>query len=258
MTSALRPLIAAGALGAAVVAAGAAQAQFRWPWEPEPPPQNRPFTPQQPQMRPQQGWEPSPQQRANPQQQQQQTRPSQQLQPSRPQREANLPSAPTDRPRAPNVRNPVAEFAGLDKITGRIISFEVRIDETVQFGALQVTPRNCMTRPAAEEQNTAGFIQVDEVTLQNQIRQIFSGWMFASSPGLNAVEHPIYDVWLTACKGTAIVLPQQGPQAGYEGTGPQEQDAPPAPAPNVQRRTGPNAPPAPAPRTPAQPTPQPR
>jgi hypothetical protein len=99
------------------------------------------------------------------------------------------------------IANPKAVFSGLDKITGRIISFDVDINETVQFGALQVTPRVCYSRPPTETPNTDAFIQVDEVTLQGEIKRIFEGWMFAASPGLHAVEHPVYDVWLTDCKG---------------------------------------------------------
>jgi hypothetical protein len=99
------------------------------------------------------------------------------------------------------IANPTAVFAGLDKITGRIIKFDVAINETVQFGALQVTPRVCYSRPPTEAPRTDAFLAVDEVTLQGEVRRIFSGWMFASSPGLHAVEHPIYDVWLTECKG---------------------------------------------------------
>ncbi|MET3661153.1 DUF2155 domain-containing protein [Aquamicrobium ahrensii] len=98
------------------------------------------------------------------------------------------------------VSNTVAEFAGLDKITGRIISFDVYIDETVQFGALQVTPRICYSRPGAEAPKTDSFVEVDEITLDRKIRRIFTGWMFAESPGLNAVEHAVYDVWLKDCK----------------------------------------------------------
>lgn len=98
------------------------------------------------------------------------------------------------------VKNPVAEFAGLDKITGRIITFDVYINETVQFGALQVTPRVCYSRPEAEAPKTDSFVEVDEITLDRKIRRIFTGWMFAESPGLNAVEHAVYDVWLKSCK----------------------------------------------------------
>jgi hypothetical protein len=72
------------------------------------------------------------------------------------------------------VANPVAEFAGLDKITGRIISFDVYVNETVQFGALQVTPRVCYSRPDAEEPKTDTFVEVDEITLDRKIRRIFS------------------------------------------------------------------------------------
>lgn len=166
---------------------------------------------------------------------------------------------------ADRIENPIAEFAGLDKITGRIIKFEVKINETVQFGALQVTPRVCLTRPATDQPQTTGFVEVDEITLKNEIRRIFGGWMFAASPGLNAVEHPIYDIWLTNCKGTVVALPVPGPQAG-EGD-PAVQNAPPP-----QRRGNPprqppastdSTPPAPQPSTPRPPftptnRPQPR
>lgn len=106
---------------------------------------------------------------------------------------------------AEKIPNSVAVFSGLDKITGRIIQFDVYIDETVQFGALQVTPKACYTRPPTEPQQTTGFIEVDEITLERKVRRIFTGWMFASSPGLNAVEHGVYDVWLVDCKQSSEV-----------------------------------------------------
>ena len=109
--------------------------------------------------------------------------------------------------RADKITNPVAVFAGLDKITGRIISFDVYINETVQFGALQVTPRVCYTRPPTELPQTDAFVQVDEITLARKVKRIFSGWMFAASPGLHAVDHAVYDVWLTDCKTSSSVPP---------------------------------------------------
>jgi hypothetical protein len=108
------------------------------------------------------------------------------------------------------ISNPTAVFSGLDKITGRIITFEVAMDETVQFGALQVTPHACYTRAATEIQNTSGFVDVDEITLQGDIKRIFTGWMFANSPGLHGVEHPIYDVWVTDCKTTPPAIAAAG------------------------------------------------
>jgi hypothetical protein len=129
---------------------------------------------------------------------------------------ANAPAAaPPDAPLPPpddtvitemptqKIENGRAVFSGLDKITGRIISFDAGVGETVQFGALRVTARVCYTRPPTEATNTDAFVEVDEVTLQGEIKRIFNGWMFAASPGLHAVEHPIYDVWLTDCAAPA-------------------------------------------------------
>jgi hypothetical protein len=115
---------------------------------------------------------------------------------------------------APPVRritNPTAVFNGLDKITGRITAFDSAIGETVQFGALQVTARACYSRPPTETPLTDGFVEVDEVTLQGDVRRIFTGWMFAASPGLHGVEHAVYDVWLVDCKGGAQVAAEAQP-----------------------------------------------
>jgi hypothetical protein len=114
---------------------------------------------------------------------------------------------------AERVSNPVAEFTGIDKITGRIITFDVYINETVQFGALQVTPRVCYSAPQSEEPKTDSFVEVDEITLDRKIRRIFTGWMFAESPGLNAVEHAVYDVWLKSCKQKSDVPPPDTAEA---------------------------------------------
>jgi hypothetical protein len=109
--------------------------------------------------------------------------------------------------------NPVAEFAGIDKITGRIITFDVYIDETVQFGALQVTPRVCYDRTPGDEPKTTTFVEIDEITLDRKIRRIFTGWMLAESPGLSAVDHAVYDVWLKGCKAETNV-PAPKPENG--------------------------------------------
>jgi hypothetical protein len=143
------------------------------------------------------------------------------------------------------IPNNRAVFSGLDKITGRIISFDAAIGETVQFGALQVTARACYTRPPTEATNTDAFVDVDEVTLKGEIKRIFTGWMFASSPGLHAVEHPIYDVWLTDCS-----QPVQAPAPVAQSTTPSPAPAAPAPQrprlPPTPRQVAPA--PAPAPR----------
>jgi hypothetical protein len=138
------------------------------------------------------------------------------------------------------IENARAMFAGLDKITGRTISFDAAIGETVQFGALQVTARACYTRPPTEATNTDAFIEVDEVTLQGEIKRIFTGWMFALSPGLHAVEHPIYDIWLTDCTQpvAGAVAQSSAPPAPQPAGPPSASARKPAPARN------PAAPPA--------------
>ena len=107
---------------------------------------------------------------------------------------------------ADKIKHPRAVFSGLDKITGRIISFEVAIEETVQFGSLQITPRICYTRPATEAPQTTSFIEVDEIDTSNQYTRIFNGWIYAASPGLNGVEHAVYDIWLNDCKGGTEII----------------------------------------------------
>lgn len=101
---------------------------------------------------------------------------------------------------AERIANPIAVFNGLDKITGIITIFEVKVGEEKQFGAMMVRAEVCFTRPVTEEPNTTSFVQIDEVDTGKERRRLFSGWMFAQSPGLNALEHPIYDVWLVNCK----------------------------------------------------------
>jgi hypothetical protein len=147
-------------------------------------------------------------------------------------------------PPAQKIINKQAVFAGLDKITGRIIKFEADMGETVQFGALRIKPQACYTRPSTESANTDSFVEVDEITLQGEVKRIFSGWMFAASPGLHGVEHPIYDIWLTDCKGPAATVAQQ--------------EAPkpvPPPPPPQQKRVAPKQPSAPRPLPPPNPFP---
>ena len=124
---------------------------------------------------------------------------------------------------AETISNPIASFSGLDKITGRITNFDVYIDETVQFGALQITPRVCYTRPPTETQRTSVFVEVDQVSLKGGSERIFTGWMFADSPALNAIDHPVYDVWLVDCKQTSDTPPPQT-------TTPPSSDIPPEPS----------------------------
>jgi hypothetical protein len=133
---------------------------------------------------------------------------------------------------AQRIDNGVAVFATLDKVTARISKLEVPLNQSMKFGSLTVTPRACYSRPPTEPPKTTGFIEVEETQLDGQKKRIFSGWMFAESPGLNAVEHPVFDVWLTNCaeplrpaaaaaapatKGAAATAPARGAPAPAAG-----------------------------------------
>jgi hypothetical protein len=113
---------------------------------------------------------------------------------------------------AERLENNVAIFSALDKVTATIKKLDVKLNETVQFGSLKVTPRACYSRPSTEQPKTTSFVEVDEVQLDGSEKRIFSGWMFAESPGLNAVEHPVFDVWLTECQKPKNVA-QRSPKA---------------------------------------------
>ena len=94
----------------------------------------------------------------------------------------------------------IAELRLLDKITARMSTQDVAIDETITLGSLQITPRKCLKNPPTETPESAAFLSIYEVPAEKEPEPVFQGWMFASSPALNAMEHPVFDVWLLDCK----------------------------------------------------------
>lgn len=121
---------------------------------------------------------------------------------------------------AERLENQVAVFSALDKVTARIQTLQVPLNETVTFGQLKVTPRVCYSRPPTEQPKTTSFVEVEEIQLDGKQKRIFSGWMFAESPGLNAVEHPVFDVWLTQCEkpSKSVAAKERGAKPAAAGT----------------------------------------
>ena len=97
---------------------------------------------------------------------------------------------------------------GLDKVTARVSTIEARVGQVVRFGTLEIIARSCDKRPPEEPPESAAFLDIWEIRPGEPAVSLFRGWMFASSPALNALEHPVYDVWLLECRGT------QPPQPG--------------------------------------------
>lgn len=91
----------------------------------------------------------------------------------------------------------------LDKMTARTSSYDVRVGKTVKFGTLYIKIQSCRKSPPVETPEAASFLQIWEVKPDEKPQWIFSGWMFASSPALSAMDHPVYDVWVIDCKNAA-------------------------------------------------------
>ena len=107
----------------------------------------------------------------------------------------------------------VAVLQGLDKTTARVSTFDAPVDKSVRFGTLVITVRACVKRPPEEPPQTAAFLQIDEVRPGETTvtsKRVFSGWMFASSPAISALDDPIYDITVLDCKTDATAAPSSG------------------------------------------------
>jgi len=109
----------------------------------------------------------------------------------------------------------VAVLQGLDKTTARVSKFEAPVGQTVHFGRLTITVRACVKHPPEETPESAAFLQIDEVRPNESgapvSQRVFSGWMFASSPALSAMDNPIYDVGVLDCKTETASAPAPAP-----------------------------------------------
>lgn len=119
-----------------------------------------------------------------------------------------------------------AVLQGLDKITARISTINVAVGQTVSFGSLQITLKACDKHPPEETPESAAFLQIIEQKEGEAPVTRFSGWMFASSPALSAMEHPVYDLWVLDCTGAPEAEPQPAPEQDESGAAPAEDGTP--------------------------------
>ncbi|WP_342236891.1 DUF2155 domain-containing protein [Inquilinus sp. OTU3971] len=104
---------------------------------------------------------------------------------------------------AATIDQPIAELRGLDKITARTQPLEAKVGETVQFGTLGITVRACRKAPPEDPPESAAFLEITDTPPSKPAATVFSGWMFSSSPGVSALDHPVYDVWVVSCTDTS-------------------------------------------------------
>lgn len=124
------------------------------------------------------------------------------------------PPAQSQNPGALPLQAVAAVLQGLDKITARVSRFDAPINQPVHFGTLVITVRACVKQPPEEPPNTAAFLEIDEVRTDVNgaaTKLVFSGWMFASSPAISALEDPVYDVNVLDCKMAATAAPSSPP-----------------------------------------------
>lgn len=97
---------------------------------------------------------------------------------------------------------PSVKLQGLDKSVGRTVTFEAKVGSTIQYGPLYIKIQACRKAPPIEKPESAAFLQIWEVPPgEEKSEWSFSGWMFASSPALSPMDHPVYDVWVLECTG---------------------------------------------------------
>ncbi|WP_282606556.1 DUF2155 domain-containing protein [Pelagibius sp. Alg239-R121] len=120
-----------------------------------------------------------------------------------------------------------AILQGLDKITARVSEFEAPIGETVRFGSFEIVVQACQKTPPEEPPESTAFLEITDVRPDEPARVVFKGWMFASSPALSAVEHPVYDVWVTGCRNIQV---EAAPGSADEGEGETGTETPEEPA----------------------------
>jgi hypothetical protein len=116
----------------------------------------------------------------------------------------------------------VAVLQGLDKVTARVSTVRAPLEEPTQFGTLEVVAHACRETPPTEPPESAAFLDIRELPPASEVDgapvDLFSGWMFASSPAVSALEHPVYDIWVIDC--AEPIAPIEGIQGVPETTAP--------------------------------------
>ena len=91
-------------------------------------------------------------------------------------------------------------LGALDKVTARVNTLKGSVGLPVKFGTLEIVAQTCVTTPPEDPPESAAFLQIFQVQEDREEQQVFGGWMFASSPALSAMDHPVYDIWVLGCE----------------------------------------------------------
>jgi len=100
-------------------------------------------------------------------------------------------------------KDQIVTLRGVDKITAKVTDMKAPMNKPLRFGSLEITPRTCSKRPPEETPEVTAFLEISDIKPDESKQKLFTGWMFASSPALSALEHPVYDVWVIDCNAIA-------------------------------------------------------
>jgi hypothetical protein len=131
----------------------------------------------------------------------------------------------------PTQEEPIAILRALDKITARVEELNIPIGEPYKFGTIIISVRACRVTPPEDTPEAAAFLEVSELKPGEPDKPVFRGWMFASSPALSAMEHPVYDIWVIGCKGPPDSTKTAAPTTDQPPAGTLPPAAPPTPSP---------------------------
>ena len=114
-----------------------------------------------------------------------------------------------------------AILQGLDKTTARVSTIEAPLDRAARFGTLEIVARACHKKPPTETPESTAFLEIVDIRPDSPAVPVFTGWMFASSPAVSALEHPVYDIWVVDCRP---IVPPEAPAGSESGpeSGPSE------------------------------------
>lgn len=142
---------------------------------------------------------------------------------------------------------PSVRLRSLDKVTARTLTFDAQVGSTIKFGDIYIKVQSCRKPPPVEKSEAASFLQIWQIDKTNQeSRWVFSGWMYASSPALSGMDHPVYDVWVIDCLGKdpEALPPEESKQSEAlpgEGQVPEGKVAEPSVAPEEQAPLNPSS-----------------
>jgi hypothetical protein len=129
--------------------------------------------------------------------------------------------------RAEDIQADTAVLGWLDKVTARVGQVRVPVGQELTLGSLTIVARSCVRRVPPDDPESGAFLDISERLEGQDPREVFHGWMYASSPALSAMDHGVYDVWVLNCEIPADLEAGDGKAESVAPSEPVDPNAPP-------------------------------